>query len=407
MPHNTGIEVLSTADQSLAALGDLAAWAEDLSIMSAWATAARGKARHWQLLPLDRVRRALIGIHFAQSEPWVLRTLASKPGRLQVIEDTAGVFHPKLIIGTKGGHARAIVGSSNFTTGGFGGNTELNLLVSGSIDLDPLRQLISSFDSEWTSARTQSVDSAWLDRYEAIYERRPRPPRLPKQNNSANKVEIESPDDLDVEWNAYYKLIAARERHALADGFEIHVFDHDDGSYLQEIDACRRVFERTAVFEDTPLADRKLVTGWGPDTTGHFGRNVGAGYFKKLVGSSPRELGRHLDRVPLEGEVNRALAEEVLNGLISIHGVALGVASRMITVKRPDLFVTLNNANKPQVKAIFGRAPTKVSTYLDWIERIWEFPWFSSPEPVAGRDEGRVWRARVALMDALIYELRT
>lgn len=44
---------------------------------------------------------------------------------LRVVEDTEGVFHPKILIATKGREARVLVGSSNFTSGGFGANTEI------------------------------------------------------------------------------------------------------------------------------------------------------------------------------------------------------------------------------------------------------------------------------------------
>jgi hypothetical protein len=95
----------------------------------------------------------------------------------------------------------------------------------------------------------------------------------------------------------------------------------------------------------------------------------------------------------------------VLNGLLGIDGVGLGVGSRILAVKRPDLFVTLNAANKTLVRKLFGAAPFSVRRYLAWHEQIWAFPWWSAPEPRVGRDEKRVWRARVALLDALLYDV--
>jgi hypothetical protein len=73
------------------ALEDLATWAETIDFAYAWAASAGRTASHWKLLPLDRVRRAVIGIHFAQTEPHVLRDLRNL-GVLRVIADTGGSF---------------------------------------------------------------------------------------------------------------------------------------------------------------------------------------------------------------------------------------------------------------------------------------------------------------------------
>lgn len=397
--------MLRNSSEAMEALCEVGGWAESMRVMTAWATAGHGKAAHWRALPLERLDRALIGIHFAQTEPWVLRTLGAVPGRLRVVEDTRGVFHPKMTLGLRGSEARAILGSSNFTVGGFGGNTELNVLLSGSTDEDPLRAIVETFDAEWSSARAREVDEDWLARYERAHARRPKPKGLPPAPKSKTPPEVASAHDLLLDWGEYYHLIASRERHTLANGIQIHVFDHEDLSYLQEIEACRQAFEAWPVFAEMPESARQRVTGWGPDTSGYFGRNGGAGNFKKLVRTTPEKLGRHLDRMPLTGQVQGSLAADVLNGLVDIHGVGLGVASRMLAVKRPDMFVTLNGANRRGVRAIFGRAPSAVKTYVDWHEQIWAFPWAQAPRPRAGRDERRVWRARVALMDTLIYQM--
>ncbi len=171
------IEVLWRPGMLRDAAAGLGHWATDLRIAYAWATASGGAALHWQGLPMSRVSRALIGIHFAQTEPWALRQLAEVPDRLRVVEDTEGVFHPKLMLGVRAGVARAIVGSSNFTSGGFGSNTELNLLVEGARDEGPLADLIEFFDVAWGGPLAFEPDGAWIDRYERMYADRPQPPR--------------------------------------------------------------------------------------------------------------------------------------------------------------------------------------------------------------------------------------
>lgn len=400
----TEVQALVTPEQTLDALKRVATWADELSLMYAWIATGEGSDAHWRALPIAKVRRALIGVHFAQTEPWALRMLSADRERLRVVEDTAGVFHPKALLARRGNRGHALVGSSNFTRGGFLGNTEVNLLLEGNLQDEPLRTLFAAFEAEWTSSRAQSIDEDWLLRYERAYASRPKPPQLPRPPRS-RPVAVERAEQLDVGWDEYYDLIARRERHTLRNGFEIHIFDHAQGSYLQEIEACANAFARSPQFASMSEEDRKRVTGWGAETSGYFGRNVGAGYFKQLVRTEPEKLARHLDLIPTRGPVDRGIADRVLSGLVELHGVGLGVASRMLCAKRPDLFVTINNANRDRVRALFGRAPTSATAYLDWHERIWAYPWRSAPEPTGGRDERRVWRARVALVDSLVYEI--
>ncbi len=176
------VSVLASPATTNAALADVAAWADTLDLAYAWVSSSGGSAAHWNALPLDRVRRAIIGIHFAQTEPYVLRKL-HEHAVLRVIADTGGVFHPKLLIGVAGNNARAIVGSSNLTTGGFAGNTEVNVLLSGSIKHDVFKQLLEFVQEQWTHPRSFVPDDKWFDEYERLYKRRPKPPTMTLRKN--------------------------------------------------------------------------------------------------------------------------------------------------------------------------------------------------------------------------------
>ena len=124
------VKTLRTPTELLAGMENLVTWAKDIHMAYAWASSSGGEADHWLALPIARVRKAVIGVHFAQTEPAVLYELR-EVGALRIFPDTAGLFHPKIIIGTKAGRARCIVGSANFTTAAFTGNVELSLALSG------------------------------------------------------------------------------------------------------------------------------------------------------------------------------------------------------------------------------------------------------------------------------------
>ncbi len=386
------------------ALKELVTWATTIDMAYAWAASARGSAMHWKVLPLQRVRRAIIGIHFAQTEPYVLRELQDH-GVLRVVPDTGGVFHPKLILGVKGHLARALVGSSNLTTGGFGGNTEVNVLLSGDADNTALKKLASFVEEHWTHPRAFAPDQTWFEEYERLYEARPAPPTLGARRNKRPRV-VQKEEDLDLNWADFVDLIGQQERRALWTGWRIRVFDHPEGSYLQEVEGCQAAFAAEPTYERMPEDDRKLVAGWGDRTAGYYGRMQGAGHFKHLTRQRPSEVGMHLDKIPTVGPVTATQVRTYLSGVMGLKGIALGTATRLLCMKRPDLFLPANSASLVKICRVFGTTPNTVEKYVALVERIWQFPWFSCPMPSAPA-AARIWRARVALLDAIFYEPRT
>ena len=399
----TALRVCSSPAASLAALTELFKWAGELRLAYAWATSNGGYAAHWKALPLPKVKQATIGIQFAQTEPAALRTLLGcAPGVLKVVEDTSGVFHPKVIVGLRGAESRALVGSSNFTNGGFSGNTELNVLIEGLAGEAPLDEILAFVDQQWKHPRAFEPSEVWLRRYEKAYESRPRPKPVPKNGTAKAKVLISADTDLDIEWEGYYALIEQQERRMLSSGYVIHVFDHPDSSYLQEIEKCQESFRRYSKFEDIPLEDRKFVAGFG-GTSGYFGRMVGAGFFKNMIIERPEEIGASLDAIPLKGQPTDAQVLKYLDAATALNGVSFATATRLLIAKRPDVFLSLNRASRDRIRQVFGTAPTTPGAYLRLLKRIWSIRWFRSPEPDS-EHERRIWRVRVAVLDAVMYE---
>jgi hypothetical protein len=395
------VDALVSPHESTAALSDLTVWAESLLLAYAWASSGSGHAAHWRLLPLDRVRRATIGVHFAQTEPHVLRELRGRSA-LRVVPDTGGVFHPKILIGLKRMEARVLLGSSNLTAGGFSGNTEVNVLLAGSKDDPTISKLIEFVDAQWSHPRAFEPDDEWLERYELAYAVRPRPPNLGDGRQPVKKVTAAS--DLNIDWPAYVALIGQQERRALSNGWEIRVFDSPEGSYIQEAEACLAAFAAFNTYANMSIDDRKLIAGWGGGSSGYFGRMVGAGHFKNITGKHPAEIGRWLDAIPLNGVVTINQAQSYLQGAMNLAGVGIGAASRLLCMKRPDLFLPANGASEEKIHQVFGIRPTTVASYLTVIGQIWSYPWFKAPLPQEA-SERRLWAARAALLDAIFYEL--
>jgi len=170
------VYALVTQAECDAALKYVFDWSKRIQMAYAWASSAAGTAQHWKRLPLNKVHRAIIGTHFDQTEPYVLRQLYARRV-LRVMSSTGGVFHPKLLVGIRQGDARVLIGSSNFTVGAFTENTEVNVMLAGPSTDEAIQRFIKFIDDQWTDPRALEPDEIWLDAYERSYAARARPAR--------------------------------------------------------------------------------------------------------------------------------------------------------------------------------------------------------------------------------------
>ena len=90
-------------------------------------------------------------------------------------------------------------------------------------------------------------------------------------------------------------------------------------------------------------------------TTVEFGYTRGAGYFSHVVlgnavGDQLKTLGEALQNIPYEGVVTRVDYMNYVKGFQQALAdqpdrIGLGVGARLITIKRPDIFIPFNSHN--------------------------------------------------------------
>jgi HKD family nuclease len=104
-----------------AAFAKAAAEATEVRVATAWASMS-----------------LVVGLDFDATDPAFLkhfsenRSEAEAGAPVKTFRDS-GTFHPKVYLFNTRSAFTAIVGSSNFTDGGFGSNLEMNLLVTGKV----------------------------------------------------------------------------------------------------------------------------------------------------------------------------------------------------------------------------------------------------------------------------------
>jgi hypothetical protein len=317
------------------------------------------------------------------------------------------LFHPKVYLFALPTGFAAVVGSHNLTGGAFGGkNIEVSVLLEGPADAELFLDLASFVKSSWGLAEPIDEDD-FLFPYEVQY-------RINKGKRSAldRFHRLQKPRDgaktspMDISW---LRFIAAVRNDD----------NHDFKGRLAILERASALFKKHGSFAAMSQYERKAIAGtYGSKEArlddlnwAWFGTMFGQGDFKNLVNESPKGLSKALQNIPLDGEVEEAQFDAFAQDFdMAFKGKAhkgrVATASRLLVMKRPDVFVGLNRANQVGISKAFGTAPTTLTLSNYW-ERIvvpmQNCPWWVHPRPREAL-AGRVWDNRAALMDSIYYD---
>ena len=98
------------------------------------------------------------------------------------------------------------------------------------------------------------------------------------------------------------------------------------------------------------------------------------------------------------------------------NGFGPGAATRLLTLARPDRFVSVNGQSAAELARLSGEhdnpallaADQKArdewvrENYAELLTWVYDQPWFKEPEPDEPL-ERPIWKCRVALLDAFVY----
>lgn len=391
------VTVITGADALSKALANLFEWADNVDMAFAWAGSSMGAARHWQAMDIEKIKRAAIGIAFAGTEPAALRSLHDGSDRLRIVHDKAGTYHPKVLLGKRGRTWRAIVGSANLTAGAYTANTEICVVLEGASNAPQMLAISAFIRSQWRAGKR--LDPEWLLKYEKSF-KRARAKRetitVPPLPAAASSLET-----LSMSWDDYLTLITAQEDRLAKIGFAVFPAK-DKYSYFEELETSALLFRKKGGFARLSKASCTFLMGKG-ESSGLLGSMGGAGAAMHIAQNAPAKLSA-IDNLPSNGAVPLAEVRILLEALTKPRGVGLGVASRLLAAKRPDLFVSINRGSEPKLsEARSGRRVRSIPQYLTLLDEIWSTDWHRSKRPT-DLEEGAVWRRRAALLDAALYE---
>lgn len=405
--------ILPSAQASHDAMREILKWADSIDFAYAWMTSRRDGFDLWHALDETKIRHGVVGLNFSRTEPRVLRFFFENVSKkVRIIEDAQGTFHPKVLVAAKGNERRAILGSSNFTHEGFGENTELNVLLEGTAG-DPAFQVLDDVIlAQWL--RADGLTRERLASYDLQYEaarRLPRPRRSgihAGMSSSRRKSRgVMTAESLDLPWKEYAQLLQGRLEFWIDEEMckEIEI------PFLTEVEEIQGLLEGDD-FEDLEIDDRRRVAGIKLGY-GWLGASRSNRPFARLVRDEEHVIGRIVARIPLHGhyglDARVEMTQRAFDEAERISGVGIATVTRLLSVKRPDWFITVNGGNRKRMKRAFDETPDDldVDRYLALLQRIWGLPWWNPRSAPKGDSfQSRLWRARVALLDAFFYEKR-
>jgi HKD family nuclease len=402
---NTPMEVsLTTEGAAKKLLLDLVASCDHVDIAVAWA--GKNDIVDALVKNKEKLRHVVVGTHMYQTPPAVLRQLMPLP-RTRYMAPDGELFHPKVYLFETGTRIAAIVGSHNLTRSAFDGpNLEASVALEGDATAPALRDLALFVRKAWDKAAPIKED--FLFAYEKQYEvnRSKRKDlrtfhALAKPSGGAAK-----PSPLSITWAEFERKVLADKYHSVDDRIAV-------------LEEAGHLFSANPKYAAMTKDERKAIAGtYGAKETGvkglpwgWFGTMFGQGDFKALVNNAPAKLSDALDEIPLDGTVDEAaydkfvkLFREAFSKKSHVGGVA--TASRLLAMKRPDIFVAVNDANRRGLCDAFGVAYSTLS-----LDNYWErivipcqlSPWWIEKRP-RRRQAGRIWDNRAALLDCIYYD---
>ena len=383
--------MLITEEEILPRFLEHLSWATEIDLATAWATSHEGLRALQRQRPSPQVR-AVVGRWGNMTDPFALRTLA-KIGQLRG-PDAGRHFHPKVFIFRDDGKSVAWVGSANFTSGGFGMNDEA---VFETADTESVQNW---FDELWE--HTDPLDTAAIDTYADSRKNSP-PPPAPRPPSTVDLDPLQLLEGV-ADWQSY---VASLEQ---CDGWWS---DRHSWSVLGEQSSWRETAEvlhdlvAQPDWNELNQYDRHRLLGLSPGEDWALYGRMRPAALNTVFGADLATIQDIVLGVVAAAEnAFPQVAFDSYRALRDIRGVGPGIATRLLTLARPDRFVSVNGASTVGLAASFGLAPTNLgnpSRYARLLTAVYEQDWYKTPAPRNARERA-IWRIRAALLDSFVYD---
>lgn len=393
---------LIDAVETASLLQHLCAKHDEIHVAVAWGSKpiADSLLRHTR-----KFQSVTFGVAFCQTDPDLIDCLVDCENAY-IAESQKRTFHPKVYYFSSGNDVEAIVGSSNFTRGGFERNYEANVHIIGSKTdgiFNQIRAGLKRYEKVQIPV-TREIAAKYRLQFNAAK-------RLPKPKNPSLKSERLAKQLgsslVSMDWESYVSEVKSSKH-----------FSHSDRLAL--LRKCQQLFSSTGTFSELSANQWKAIAGVIGDRQKHeaslgeydwrlFGSMRGMGEFGKLIKEKDIHIASAIDGIPRRGNVEKHHYKRFCKDFLrafqnSARTGSHPTATRLLAMKRPDVFVCISKPNQTRISSALDFPPTtlKLENYWDRvIEPIRYSRWFNAPRPTG--EDAELWDNRVAMIDAFFY----
>jgi len=202
----------------------------------------------------------------------------------------------------------------------------------------------------------------------------------------------------NMDWKTFVSKVKSEYNHKIEDRFELLNYTND-------------LFKKYESFKDFTEDERKIVAGLpnhgSIESWGFFGTMSGAGMFANRIKENDINISDALDEIPLTSQITKRHYVNFIEKFKNISNkMYVAPASRLLTMKRPDVFVCLNSANKSALSKDFKITVSNFDYEKYWndiILRIYDCQWWQNSFP-KGKEEKQINEFRSALLDSIYYK---
>lgn len=376
---------------------------KSLSMAVAWASVGF-EAFDLVVSQKEKIVRAVIGTHFYQTHPKFIAQFVGD-NKVKFMDAGAELFHPKIyIFQTSAEDWAVIIGSANFTRAGFTANDEVSMVFYSKDDPNSITKLkIEGVLDRYWQGKARVFSRQDLENYTFNFSRfqsRMKPFGLGQleTDNTEGRVPSQIPVAAatiqKMSWREYYAHVS-QEKHF--------------NNRKQVLSQAATRFRDFPKFAAMSTDHQKLIAAVKTNDDGLDWAIFGTNRYLTInwKNFSIEKLSSALDAIPITGPVKFGDYKNYVKRYVEA-GLGDGIAglTRFATMKRPDYFFCLNNANRPKLMSLLNldRIDDRPQDFwVDVIVPLRNSVWYQSACPI-NPSEKAVWDGRMAFVDSLTYE---
>lgn len=381
--------------------------ADGIDLAIAWITNSSGLGMLQNQAKQRQLKiRAIVGIDTNFTHPIALDEL-NKIADLRVVKSTQGIFHPKMYIFHLPNEKVVWIGSANFTNSGLNINEELVAEFKSS----------NNEAIQWFNQRWESIPLDKSKEMMEVYINNWLPPSSISNKDTTISDVSNQEINLNCSWAQYLEQLKDRNEYWIYSSKEwdspFSIFG-DYSSYCAVI-ADGHAITKYETWDNLTKQQATMLLGLDNSYGVHglLGSMRGAGYAKSVFLSNNKEhlITRRTILNAIQNTMNISNQEDYIDAvrdafevITGYEGFAKGVATRLLTLARPDMAISLNSASEEGLSSFSGLAPSTLGTpdnYVKLLKWMYNLDWYKSPAPLDPWEKS-IWDKRAALIDAFV-----